>query len=152
MYTPSQLPVLFGYPFECDYINISASTPQIPNEMRGGGLEQGGWTESIEWFIEDQDFSSSYFPLPSYPSPVSKLDWRHTGRLRKRDNLMTVEGEGGERRARSYDGKKAWSSINNLITLWGWNTWKFMQKLSCKAPPCPTHHSCYFYQTITLLS
>jgi hypothetical protein len=31
-------------------------------------------------------------PLP--PSPVSKLDRRHRGRLRKRDILLT--GEGGE--------------------------------------------------------
>ncbi len=30
-------------------------------------------------------------PIP--PSPVSKLDRRHTcGRLRKRDNLLTAEG------------------------------------------------------------
>jgi hypothetical protein len=32
-------------------------------------------------------------PLPT-PSPVSKLDRRNTGRLRKRDNLLT--GEGGK--------------------------------------------------------
>ncbi len=28
------------------------------------------------------------------PSPVSKLVWRHIGRLRKRDNLL-ADGEGG---------------------------------------------------------
>jgi hypothetical protein len=36
-------------------------------------------------------------PRPSTPppSPVSKLDWRHTGRLRRRDNtLLPGEGEG----------------------------------------------------------
>jgi hypothetical protein len=38
---------------------------------------------------------------PPLPSSVSKLDWRHTGRLRKRDNLLT--GEGGGRGAKSYD-------------------------------------------------
>jgi hypothetical protein len=32
-------------------------------------------------------------PLP--PSPVSKLDRRYTERLRKIDNLLTGEGEGG---------------------------------------------------------
>jgi hypothetical protein len=42
-------------------------------------------------FTEDHAFSSSYDwflhrPLPS--SPVSYLDRRHTGRLRKRDNLL----------------------------------------------------------------
>ena len=30
-------------------------------------------------------------PLPPPPSPVSKLDRRHTGRLRKKDNLLTGE-------------------------------------------------------------
>ncbi len=37
-------------------------------------------------------FGSS--PSPP-PSPVSKLDRRHTGRLRKKDNLLTEEGGGG---------------------------------------------------------
>ncbi len=52
-----------------------------------------------ECFIEDQTFlavvrfSSSPTPSPSRSS-VSKLDGRYTGRLRKRDNLLT--GEGGE--------------------------------------------------------
>ncbi len=46
------------------------------------------FTESIECFIEDQAFSPSH-DLP--PPPVSKLDWRHTGRMRKRDSLLTGE-------------------------------------------------------------
>jgi hypothetical protein len=34
-------------------------------------------------------------PPPPSPSPVRKLDQRHTGRLRKRDSLLTGEvGEG----------------------------------------------------------
>jgi hypothetical protein len=45
------------------------------------------------------------------PSPVSKLDRRHTGRLLKRDNFLTGEGEGVGEGAKSYDGEKAWSSI-----------------------------------------
>jgi hypothetical protein len=61
---------------------------------------------------EDQAFSPSY-DLP--PSPVGKLDWRHTERLRKRDNLLTGEGEdeGFEGEAKPYVGEKAWSSINH---------------------------------------
>jgi hypothetical protein len=48
----------------------------------------------------------------SPPLPVSKLDRRHRGRLRKRDNLVLGEGRVGEREgAKSYDGEKAWSSI-----------------------------------------
>jgi hypothetical protein len=39
-------------------------------------------------------------------SPVSKLDRRRTGRLRKRDNLQTEEGEGvGEEPNNSIAGK-----------------------------------------------
>jgi hypothetical protein len=33
-------------------------------------------------------------PLPLPLSPVSKLDRQHTGRLRKRDNLLMGEEEG----------------------------------------------------------
>jgi hypothetical protein len=50
-------------------------------------------------------------PLP--PFPVSELNQRHTGILRKRDNLL--RGEGGE--TKSHDGEKAWSSINHLMNI-----------------------------------
>jgi hypothetical protein len=35
--------------------------------------------------------------LPTLPPPylVNKPDWRHTERMRKRENLLTGEGEGG---------------------------------------------------------
>jgi hypothetical protein len=53
--------------------------------------------------MEGQDFSRSYDWLLAHPlhprSPVSKLDGRHKGRPRKRDNLPT--GRGGEGRAKS---------------------------------------------------
>jgi hypothetical protein len=50
-------------------------------------------------------------PLPA-PFPDSKLDGRHTGRLKKRDNFLTGEGGGGgEGGAKSYDVEKALSSI-----------------------------------------
>jgi hypothetical protein len=79
------------------------------------------YPESIEWFIHkiyrfrvSQAFSRLYDLAPHPPRPpVSKLDPRHTGRLRKRDNLLP--GERGGRAAKSYDRKKAWSSINHSI-------------------------------------
>ncbi len=40
-------------------------------------------------------FASSPTPSSPPPSPVRKLDWRNTGRLRKRDNLLTGEGKKG---------------------------------------------------------
>jgi hypothetical protein len=49
---------------------------------------------------------------PVSPSPACKLDRRHTGRLRKRDNLLG--GRGGQG-AESYNRKKACSSINRSI-------------------------------------
>jgi hypothetical protein len=54
-------------------------------------------------------------PQPTSPSPVRKLDWRHTGRLRKGDNLLTEEGGWDGGGAKSYDGEKAWSHINHSI-------------------------------------
>jgi hypothetical protein len=51
----------------------------------------------------------------SLPPPFSRQKvgpWTlDIGRLRKRDNLLTGEGEG----AKSCDGEKAWSSINHSI-------------------------------------
>jgi hypothetical protein len=54
---------------------------------------------STELFIEDQAFSPSYDSDPPQPpplSPVSKLDKRNTGRLRKRDNSLKGGGVGEE--------------------------------------------------------
>ncbi len=47
--------------------------------------------------------------------PLSKLDQWHTGRLRKRDSLQTGGGEWGGWGAKSYDGEKAWASVNHSI-------------------------------------
>ncbi len=55
-------------------------------------------------------FGSS--PAPS-PSPVSKLDWQHTGRPRKRENLMTGEGEGEGEEPNHTTART--SSINHAI-------------------------------------
>jgi hypothetical protein len=48
-------------------------------------------------------------PPPSSPpaSNDSKLDRRHTGRLRKRDNLLTGEVGRGGAGAKSYDGNQS---------------------------------------------
>jgi hypothetical protein len=71
-----------------------------------------------EWFIDGQAFSRSYDlahrPTPSQPPPpTSKVDQRHSGRLRKRDELRMERGEVDGRRAESYYRKKA--SISNAI-------------------------------------
>jgi hypothetical protein len=60
-----------------------------------------------------QAFSPSYdlapLPAPNFPSVNSNR--RYAGRLRKRDIFLTRAGRGGGE-AKSYDGEKAWSSIN----------------------------------------
>jgi hypothetical protein len=57
------------------------------------------YAESIEWFIEDKAFSRSYDLAPPHPPlfsflSVSSTGNIHTGRLRMRDSLLTVEGGG----------------------------------------------------------
>ncbi len=118
------------------YMQTSNSTQReerLINRVKGsvtvwadGGIEAGrsqsqrasAWAESIEWFIEDQDFSLSYDsapPLTLTPPLVSKLDtqidWeRETTCWRE----MGGRGGGG---AKSYDGKKA---LYKSFTLWAW--------------------------------
>ncbi len=54
--------------------------------------------------------------LLPHPFPtISDIDRRHTGRMRKRDNLLTEKGGGGGGGAKSCDGEKAWTSINHSI-------------------------------------
>ncbi len=53
-----------------------------------------------------------WFLAPALLPSVSWFDPRHTGRLRKRDNLMTGEGERG---AESFKRKKVWSYVNHSI-------------------------------------
>jgi hypothetical protein len=69
------------------------------------------------WLVERFYTSEIWFfphPLPLPLSPhVSNPDRRNTGRLRKRDNLLT--GEGGGEEQISYHGEKACSSINHSI-------------------------------------
>jgi hypothetical protein len=48
-------------------------------------------------------------PTPP-PSTDSKVDWRYTGRLKKRNNLLAEKGVGGGGGAKSFDGEKAWFS------------------------------------------
>jgi hypothetical protein len=66
--------------------------------------------ESIQCNIEDEAISPSYdlatFPPPPIHSPVSKLDRRHTGRLRMKHSLLTGGGGGEVEGASSYDGEK----------------------------------------------
>jgi hypothetical protein len=48
--------------------------------------------------------------LPHTFPTLIEIDQQHTGKMRKRDNLLTEKGGRGGGGAQSYDGKKAWSS------------------------------------------
>ncbi len=107
---------------ETVYSTCLASEMQFGGKPKKRGPEQQVgqyFKESMDCFIEGQTFSWSYVlspPHPPPPSPVSgKLDRRHTGRQRKRDNLLTEEKGKGGRGAESYDRKKARYSVNHSI-------------------------------------
>ncbi len=74
------------------YLNLKIKVAMMSS------LHHCQWSSySIEWFIADRAFCRGMNWL--LPSPVSKLDRRHTGRLTKRDKLLT--GDGGEGWGRS---------------------------------------------------
>ncbi len=95
---------------------LNSSSILFGVQCEGGQLIWVG-AESIERFIEDHAFSPSSGlapPPPLPPSLVSKLDWRHTGRPRKKDNLLIGGEEVGDK-PNHTTAKNAWFSINHLI-------------------------------------
>ncbi len=62
---------------------------------------------------------------PLLPTPsLAKLEQRHTGRLRKKGNLLTGRGGGEDGgRARSYDGGESLALYKSFNTLWD-QQWK----------------------------
>ncbi len=72
----------------------------------------------IERFIGSHAFLWSYDSAPRpHPSPVSKLDRRHTGRLRKRDDLLTGEGRAWSRIIRPQESLVLYLSCRKLFML-----------------------------------
>ncbi len=69
--------------------------------------------DSIEWFIEDQAFLLDFDSLPTRipPSPVSKLSLFQSLPVCHQSSLLTGEGGGGGREAKSFDREKAWPSL-----------------------------------------
>ncbi len=71
------------------------------------------------WIIYRRPGFLAIVPLsPSHPSPVSKVDFRHTRRLRKRDNLLTGGRGGSGEGANSYRGEKSLVLYKSFNTLW----------------------------------
>jgi hypothetical protein len=56
-------------------------------------------------------------PFPS-PSPISKLDRRHTGKLRKRENIQTGENGRGWRRSQIIRRLESLVLYKSFKTLW----------------------------------
>jgi hypothetical protein len=100
--------------------------------------------ESIEQFIEGKDFLRLYdsaphpppaqCPLPT-PSTVSKLDRRHTGRLRKRDNLLAREGEVGWAWSQIIRPQESPSLYKSFSPLWQLTCKNIVSVLLTSRPP-----------------
>ncbi len=75
-----------------------------------------------------------WFLRPPPPSLVRKPDRRHIVRLRKRDNLLTGEGEGAGKEPNITTARKPGSSINHSILSGIPYTYlcSFLQPLNCK--------------------
>jgi hypothetical protein len=75
-------------------------------------------TVSLSFFVEQFYWFADFFRNRDIPAIIKlELDRRHTRRLRKRYNLLTGKGGDGGiwAGAKSYNGEKAWSSINHSI-------------------------------------
>ncbi len=76
---------------------------------------------NIEWFIEDQVFLPSYdLAPPPFPSHLSLsrqqvVSFNTSCVYQVGRAFWRERGEGGGGGAKSYDNKKAWSSINYSI-------------------------------------
>ena len=79
-----EAPSLWVRIYESEGAKISDKFPQKGEEE----------TDSIKWFIEDQTYDLAP-PHPIPPSQPKPLNRRHKRRLRKRDNLLTREGDMG---------------------------------------------------------
>ncbi len=92
------------------------------------------------WMIyRGPDFLSAVVWLGSLPtlsstSIISKHDRRHTGRLRKKDNLLTGEGGRGLARSRIIWPQKAWAFYKSFTIL-------------CSHPLPPPPHLCQLIPT-----
>ncbi len=79
-------------------------------------------SESIEWVIEEARFRVvAQFvstPTPSPSSPLSKSYRRHTGRLRKRDKLLTGKGGKGWAWSRILQTQGSRALYKSFKTLW----------------------------------
>ncbi len=76
---------------------------QIIYHVRGGGMKWAS-PESIQWFIDDQAFSPNDLAPSPPPPPLRSTCWQERG-----------ERRGGNGGAKSYEGEKAWPSINHSI-------------------------------------
>ena len=73
-------------------------------------IYRGPWFLAIVWF------GSS---LTAHPSTVSKVGWRHTGRLKKSDNLLTWKREGrGRERSRIIQSQESLVLYKSFNALW----------------------------------
>ncbi len=123
--TLSQLVLTCWVNLECDNLCLVNSELNIWFWVNSDWKQLSGiltiFYQSIEWFIEVQDFLRSYdtAPHPSRPpaSPVSCLSFSVFLCVIGRAYLRESVGGGGAGVAESYDHKKAWPSMNHQYSL-----------------------------------
>jgi len=105
---------------------LSAVYPLAPTPLTNRDIlsctEGNPGSESIERFIEVELSRGRKIwliahPLP--PSPIWKIDWRQTGRLRNRDNLLTGEGLRGAGEVPNHTTTRKlvfYKSLNTLLS------------------------------------
>jgi hypothetical protein len=83
----------------------------------------------MEVMHSDQENRQGIFSFPVLMGwAVSELDWRHTGRLRRKERQLAdgrVVGV-GEEPNHTTDSEKAWSSMNHSIISGGWFLFNFV--------------------------
>jgi hypothetical protein len=117
--------------------------------------------ESIKGILERRlsrirMIGSSYTPPPH--SPVSKLDRRHTRRLRKRDNLLIGEGKGWGRRQIIRLGESLVLYNNSLLSVLNVYTNVQTRRLpmhrfcALKGESCKLFQDFFFLQLVSSIS
>jgi hypothetical protein len=103
------------------YSNQCSAQEKKIKKLKNCQKEQHKYTvpaESIEWFIEGQVFSLSYYFAPPHPLPLSRRQIVSLSQFSCVSPVEISDGrevEGGGWGAKSYDSEKAWSSLNHSI-------------------------------------
>ncbi len=99
----------FLAPIDCLKIPAQESTAHV-------------WAKEYWMIYRGTGFLATYNLAPPHPfpapSPISKLDRRHTGKVRKRENMLTGEDRGGWGRSQIIRWRESLVLYKLFKTLW----------------------------------